>query len=631
MIMNSFLFVFIASILTGFIRKKYNVLRWTIFTFILAYLSYMLYTLYGYWDYSEVYNLMKIGGTQLSINLKMTPLGWFFAFFTTVLNGVISIFSILKNRDEESERGIAMLWMILSALNIGIFASSDFLTLFIFWELMTVVSYFIISPGWTKSFKSVNYYFILSLIGAYAMLTAIWMLRADPMVNTFDIQTSIRQIFIMWELERAKAMSIIVLFIVAFFSKSALMPFHVWPAEAHAEAPDDFSAYLSGIMIKYGLYGVLLVIVPVLSFITHFSDSTAMINGIPVFSYIMAWVGAVTAVTATFLAINSNDMKRLAAYSTVANVGYAVTGIFILSSMGVAGGIFHIVNHAIFKSAIFISLAAVKYRTHEREMHRLGGLAYKMPITFLTFLLGIIAAAGIPPLNGYASKWMIYQSLLSSRFPFLTTMIFIASTGAFMYLFRALHSVFLGQLPRKFDDVKEVPFIMQVPMLVIMAAMVAIGIAPGLILKPINVVISSMGLSPVHVTYFDMYSLISRVDALTVFLVFCGSFAVAFILYLIGNKRNHVEPLDNYTAGQDPKEFGLTREMYHFAFKFYEPFKEMFKPFERINTSAFYDSIERGFNETGRSFARLFRFSVRNAVLFFIVGIAAIIIYGWFV
>jgi len=92
----------------------------------------MLYTLYGYWDYSEVYNLMKIGGTQLSINLKMTPLGWFFAFFTTVLNGVISIFSILKNRDEESERGIAMLWMILSAFNIGIFASSDFLTLFIF-------------------------------------------------------------------------------------------------------------------------------------------------------------------------------------------------------------------------------------------------------------------------------------------------------------------------------------------------------------------------------------------------------------------------------------------------------------------------------------------------------------------
>lgn len=631
MIIQTFLFVLFAAVFAAFIRKQYNYLRWTMFTLILVFLSYLLYSIYGKWDYSETVALMKIGATSISFNIRITPLGWFFAFFTTLLNAVISLFSIVKNRDEDAERGIAFLWMVLSALNIGIFLASDFITLFIFWELMTVVSYFIISPGWTKSFRSVNYYFILSLIGAYAMLAAIWLLKTDPMVSTFDIMTSVRQLFIMWEINQAKAFAIVLLFLTAFFSKSALMPFHIWPAEAHAEAPDDFSAYLSGIMIKYGLYGVLLVIVPLFTFITHFSETTRMINGIPLLSYLIAWIGAITSVVATFLAINSNDMKRLAAYSTVGNIGYAVTGIFILSSMGVAGGIFHIVNHAVFKSAIFISLAAVKFRTHEREMHRLGGLAYKMPVTFMTFLLGIIAAAGIPPLSGYASKWMIYQSLLSSRFPFLTVMIFISSTGAFMYLFRALHSVFLGQLPRKFDDVKEVPFLMQLPMYIIMLVMVGTGIAPGLILKPINTVISSMGLMPVRVTFTDMYSILSRVDALAVFLVFAASFGVAFILYLIGNKRKHVEPLDNYTAGQDPKEFGLTREMYHFAYDFYEPFRVMFKPFERINTSAFYDRMERAFNEMGRSFAALYRFSVRNAVLFFIIGITAIIIYGWLI
>jgi NADH-quinone oxidoreductase subunit M len=356
-----------------------------------------------------------------------------------------------------------------------------------------------------------------------------------------------------------------------------------------------------------------------------------MSNHIPLFSHILAWVGAITSAVATFLAIKSNDMKQLAAWSTVGNIGYAATSIFILSSMGVAGGIFHIVNHAIFKTAIFISLAAVKYRTHEREMHRLGGLAYKMPVTFLTFLLGIIAAAGIPPLNGYASKWMIYQSLLSGRFPFLATMIFLSSTGAFMYLFRALHSVFLGQLPSKFDDVKEVPFLMQLPMYILMILMVLIGIFPGSVLIPINSVLKSMNMEEIKVTYTTMYSMLSSIDAPVVFLVFAGSFAFAFILYLIGKPRRHVELLDNYTAGQDPKEFGLTREMYHFALKFYEPFEHMFDKYKRTDTKEFYDSAERKINDTGSFIKKLYSSNPRSAVYIFTLSIALIIIYGWLV
>ncbi|MDD3803338.1 MAG: proton-conducting transporter membrane subunit [bacterium] len=629
MILYSFLFALLTALLSLFIRREYNYIRWILYSAVLASLTFLIYTMNGLWGYSESFKLLSVGSVDFSLNFKVTPLSWLFSFFTTGLSLSISLFSIVKNRHEESERSIGFFWLILSVCNIAIFLSADLLTLFIFWEAMTFVSFFVISPGWTKSFKAVNYYFILSILGAFAMLVGIFFLYSKS--ATFNIESNIAQLFVLYELNSPQAIFITLMFVLGFFTKSALMPFHIWPAEAHSEAPDDFSSYLSGIMIKYGLYGSILFLVPLFVFISKFSQTQPMSNHIPLFSHILAWVGAITSVVATFLAVKSNDMKRLAAWSTVGNIGYAATSIFILSSMGVAGGIFHIINHAIFKTAIFLSLAAVKYRTHEREMHRLGGLAYKMPVTFLTFLLGIIAAAGIPPLNGYASKWMIYQSLLSGRFPFLATMIFLSSTGAFMYLFRALHSVFLGQLPSKFDDVKEVPFLMQIPMYILMLLMVIIGIFPGTVLLPVNSILKSMNMEEIKVTYTTMYSMLSSVDAPIVFLVFAGSFAFAFILYLIGKPRRHVELLDNYTAGQDPKEFGLTREMYHFALKFYEPFEHMFDKYPRTNTKEFYDSFERKINETGSFIKKFYSSSPRSAVYIFTLSIVLIIIYGWLV
>ncbi|MEO0288873.1 MAG: proton-conducting transporter membrane subunit [candidate division WOR-3 bacterium] len=616
------------SFLSLFVRKKFNYFRWILFSIYTLLTLFFVYIWKNDFYFSENYKILSLYGLNFSLNFKITPLGWLFSFFTTLLTFLISIFSIQKNQEEESEKIISFFWFYLIISNIGIFFASDFLTLFVFWELMTFSSYFVISPGWMKSFRAVNYYFVLSTIGAFFMLLGIGFLYAGT--KEFSIETGYLYLFTLFSKNPLLAVLITLTFILGFFTKSALIPFHIWPAQAHAEAPDDFSAFLSGIMIKYGLFGNLLFLVPLFLLIKEYPATQIITNKIPLFSHILAWVGAITSVVATFLAIESNDMKKLAAYSTVANIGYATTAMFTLSSYGIAGGIFQIVTHAIFKTAIFLSLAAVKYRTHEREMHKLGGLAYKMPVTFLTFLLGIIAAAGIPPLNGYASKWMIYQSLLAYRFPFLTVMIFLSSTGAFMYLFRALHSIFLGQLPEKFDDIKEVPILMQIPMYILMGLMLLTGVYPGIVLKPINSVLQFYNLQPLKLTYTTMFSTLSSVDSLKVFLTFAGSFAFAFILYLLGKPRKHVQPLDNYTAGQDPKEFGLTRELYHFALKFYEPFEHMFDSY-RTDTKEFYDSFERKVNEIGKFLKETLSGNIRNSVYIFIFGLVIIILYGWLV
>ena len=630
MISNILLYSIIASFISFAFGKKLKALRWSFSTLFLGYVCFQLYGLYGQWNLVETHKILSLGTINFSLNFNVTKLGWIFAFFTTLINFMIWIFSIVKNMNEKEERGINFLWLLLAGSNIAIFFSMDWLTFFIAWEIMTWTSYFIITPGWKNSFKAANWYFILSMIGAYAMLVGIWWMFSNPAIHTLNIATSITLLAKLSATAPTTVGIIIALFVMSFFAKSAVFPFHPWPAEAHAEAPDDFSPYLSGVMIKYGLYGILLFIVPVFLQIMKFNPQLSMINGIPVYSYILAWIGAITAVLGAYLAFISNDMKKLAAYSTVSNIGYAVTSMFVLSALGITGGLFHVINHAVFKSSIFLALGAVKFRTHEREMHRLGGLATKMPITFLTFLLGIIAAAGIPPLNAYASKWIIFQALISGHFPFLSTAIFLASTFAFLYLFRALHSIFLGQLPRKFENVKEVPFLMQIPMILGMLIMIGIGYAPGIILKPIGLAVQSMGLTPMHVENTMMYGKLSSIDTVAVFLTFAGSSLFALFFYLVGKKRHHVEPLDNYTAGQDPEEYGLTPELYHFAFKFYEPIKNMFEPMtQKLNIKNFYRAIIRDINSFGLTLSEIFKLSGAGSSMIFVLGLIVIILVGW--
>ncbi len=626
MIIGLLFYGIILSFLALFVRKKYNFLRWIIFSFYIFLTLFLTITIGKDSTYFETFNLISILNFDLSLNFRITPLGWLFTLFTTLLLFLTSIFSIVKNKNEDAERLINFFWFILIISNTGLFLADDLFTLFIFWELIGISSYFVISPGWVSSFRAVNYYFIFSIICSFFMFSGIMILYEGT--GTFSIQKNVLYFISLFENSPLNAIFVAISLIIGFFVKSALFPFHIWPAQAHAKAPDDFSSVLSGIIIKYGLYRTILFFIPLFLFIKEYPVNHIMVNNIPLFSHILAWSGAITSIIATFLAIESNDMKKLAAYSTVANMGYITTALFSLSSFGIAGAIFHTINHAIFKTAIFLSIAAVKYRTHETQMHKLGGMAYKMPVTFLTFLLAIISAAGIPPLNGYVSKWMIYQGLLSSKFPFLTLAIFLSSTGAFMYLFRALHSIFLGQLPEKFDNVKEVPFLMQIPMYILMFLMVSIGIFPQFVINLINSVLTSYNISNINIKNSMIFSPLSGIDSVKVFLAFTGSFILAFILYLIGKPRKHVQPLDTYTAGQDPADFNLTRELYHFAYKFYGPFEHMFDSF-RTDTKEFYDSIERKINEIGGYFRDFQSGSIRGTIYTFMLSFVLIIIYWW--
>ena len=417
-------------------------------------LSYLTVKLYGLWGGTESF---RSGFMHLSFT--NSRLGWLFTAFSVGVTLLIALFSLSYN-DRRLSSSIAPLWTLLMAANLGIFLAADWLTFIIAWELMGWTSFYIISHGRQQSFRAGIYYFSLSLIGTATLLAAVFIMYS--LTGTLAIADSLAVLAGGWANNGDQLYAVIVLLTVTFFSKSAVGPFTMWPAKAHAEAPDDFSAFLSGIMIKYGIFGMLVFILPL--FGSGYAGPD--VNGTPVYLYVLGWIGAFTAVYGTLSAIRENDMKRLMAFSTVSHIGFIMLALSVNNLLGTAAAVFHTFNHMVFKAAIFLSLAAVKFRTGEREMHRLGGMAYRMPVAFFAFLLGIIAAAGIPPMSGFASKWLVFQSLFSRRFYLLAVPAFFASTAGFMYLYRGLHSIYLGQLSPRFAAVKPAPPLQSVAMVV---------------------------------------------------------------------------------------------------------------------------------------------------------------------
>lgn len=609
-----------AMISALFIRKRKIVL--TLFIAVSLVLTYVLYTLYGKWDLTLNYPVsINYLGESTAIGFKVNPLGWFFSFFSMTITFLIALFSFSYN-DYKHDSRIVPLWLILLMANTGIFMANDFLMFFVMWEIMGVSSYFIIAHGKKLSEKAARLYISLSLMGTGTMLLGIMLL--GNLTKSFDIRTGINYL-IGSAGHNSLSLLISALFLITFMIKSAIFPFYMWPGRAYAEAPDDFTPFLSTVMSKYGIYGLALFIFPVVQ-----NAGFSQMGRVNQPAYMLAILGAITAMLGTVLAIFQTDMKKLFAYSSVSNIGYIVMGLSAMSLTGVQGALFHSVNHMVFKTAVFLSLAAVIYRTGERDMHKLGGLVYRMPFTFMTYLLAIIAAAGIPPLNGFPSKWLIIQSLMSKRMVFIVIAMIFASTGSFMYLFRVLASVFLGQLPDRYRELKEAPPMMLIPMGILMTAMIVIGVLPGTVLRLMNPALEYMGFKTQSVSLSTMTSALknSNLNVTYIFYIFAAGVIVSGILYVISGKAKSIPQEDNYTAGEDPEEWGTTPDRFNFSYGFYQPFKEIFNPvLNKISLTRWLGYFEDNIGRLSLTLRRLY-LRLDSSLMLLSLGILVLVIGG---
>ena len=287
-----------------------------------------------------------------------------------------------------------------------------------------------------------------------------------------------------------RAAAVFLLGLVGFGLKAGLMPLHVWLPGAHANAPSHVSALMSGVLIKMGIYGLIRVV--------SFFDAIPVWWGLCLFA-----LGTVSAVLGVVFAIGQHDLKRLLAYHSVENIGIIVMGLGIallgratgheaLVGLGLAGALLHTWNHGLFKALLFLSAGSVIHATHTREIDKLGGLAKRLPMTSLAFLVGAVAICGLPPLNGFVSELFLYLGMLRSGSLNMGSISIAAVLGvpvlamvgalAALCFAKAFSVVFLGE-PRsvRAEEGHESPWTMVGPMAVLAGCCALIGLLPPLI------------------------------------------------------------------------------------------------------------------------------------------------------
>jgi hydrogenase-4 component F len=264
--------------------------------------------------------------------------------------------------------------------------------------------------------------------------------------------------------------------VIGFGTKAGIAPFHPWLPDAHAEAPAPVSVLLSGVMIKMAIYALARTV-------SLFYPSW------PQVTIFLVALGAFTMLLGILLALRQDDLKRLLAYSSVSQMGYVLAGIGLGSYLGCYGGLFHLLNHALCKSLLFMCAGAVIWATGARRISELGGLRSRMPVTSACFFIGALGIAGFPPLNGFWSKLTVYLALARAGLWWAAIISIVTSILTMAVMVRASYRVFWGERSEGTQNaphVKEVPMRLWVPMAVLATACVGLGIYPQLAYPLLN-------------------------------------------------------------------------------------------------------------------------------------------------
>jgi NADH-quinone oxidoreductase subunit M len=257
-------------------------------------------------------------------------------------------------------------------------------------------------------------------------------------------------------------------------------------------------------------------------------------------------------------------------------------------------------------------------------MSELGGIIHKMPITYVVYLVAIISMAGIPPMGGFISKWLIFQAVIDRGMIFVAIAVFFGSIGSFLYVFRPLAALFLGQeLPRFKLTVKEAPILMLVPMIILTVLNIYTGVLPNTILRFTNKILIELNITPLVLGDYVITGYNGDLQPTLLAGVFGVGVGIAFLIFIVLKKSRKVGLMDTYTAGN----FIYTEELMHYSLDFYAPLERLYGKYIDIMTN-FYDSISRKVKELGR-FVKYFFFTNKPEItVFWIIAILVFLLWG---
>ncbi|MBN1973148.1 MAG: hypothetical protein JW787_05885 [Sedimentisphaerales bacterium] len=459
-----FLMLFLPSKLSVLFRASTLII--SIVTFILAIVIFTS----GESQYSwHILNLAQ-GEFDLTLLLKVTSLGKFILLFAMGFGLLITLYSLKARTTADVQKNSNIYYgsiLLTIGGSAGILLSNHLLFLLIFWEIVTASLYLLIATGGkssnfaaTKSFTMIGASDAAFLIG----LLIVWSIQKTFVISNMHLAA-----------DSTLPVIAFLLLITAAITKAGAMPLHTWLPASGEYASASVMALLPAAIDK--LLGIYLLVIVV-------RDIFELTPGI--LSLVLMLIGSATIIIAVMVAMVQHNLKRLLSYHAISQVGYMVLGIATLTPIGIAGGVFHMLNHAIYKCCLFLCGGSVEQQAGTAELDELGGLGNKMPWTFTACLIAALSISGVPPFNGFVSKWMVYQGviemgnkqtgLVSGLWPIWLVSAMFGSALTLASFVKLIHSIFLSRLPSSLKEVKEVSTLQIIPVVILAGLCVILGI-----------------------------------------------------------------------------------------------------------------------------------------------------------
>ncbi|MBI5741984.1 MAG: hydrogenase 4 subunit B [Nitrospirae bacterium] len=500
---SSVLLLFLTVLLTPLIKGSQRFLINTSFT--LTSVASLLGVIGGVWAVGGGTTekiILEIGLPALPFHMRIDPLAGYFITVISLLSLFVSLYSIGYIKGYLGRRPVTSLvicYCLFIAGMLMVVLADDALFFLVSWEVMAAASYFLVmfEDEHIENRRAAFLYIVVAHVGAIAILLSFGVMAglAGDFENfsgyTFDAMRQ-AQLPVQW------ATAAFLLAFFGFAAKAGVVPLHVWLPEAHPVAPSNVSALMSGVMLKTAIYGIVRVTFDLIGDFPWWWGAIVLI------------LGLVSAVMGVLYALMQHDLKRLLAYHSVENIGIILIGIGLsmiftsyhmplLAALGLIAGLYHTLNHAMFKGLLFMGAGAVLHATHERNMEEMGGLIHRMPWTAALFLIGCVSISALPPFNGFVSEWLTFQAfLLSPALPNQLLKLLVPLGAALLALTGALAAAcfvkafgvtFLGHwrghhTPR----VREADFPMRLGMVLAAATCFLLGVLPTVVIDWMDII-----------------------------------------------------------------------------------------------------------------------------------------------
>src|ERR1043166_3061615 len=523
--------------------------------------------------------------------VRLDPLGLFFGLIVSLLGLALSVYSLGYGRGFYGRKNVGVLGAFFNVLLLAttlVFLASNAFFFLMAWEIMALSAYCLVSfeHEHDETRNAGVLYFVMSHVGTGCLILGFLLLFQASGGYGFDGFHALGE-----KMSPGKRDAAFVLFLIGFGVKAGIVPLHIWLPAAHPVAPSNVSALMSGVLIKTGIYGMTRVFF-------DFMGAPPNWWGVTVLT-----LGTISAVLGVLYALMEHDLKRLLAYHSIENIGIILIGLGaslmflpsghpVLASLALIAGLYHTINHAVFKALLFFGAGAVLHGTHTGNLGEMCGLARRMPKTALCFLIGAVAISALPPLNGFVSEWLTYQSLLQGfgttpnlirlMFPLSGAMLALTGALAAACFVKAFGITFLAQ-PRSEHarHAREASFSMLLGQGILTAACVFLGLFPTPFLKLLDPITQQLTGQQLSAQLSASNGLVlsgavangGTVSTLGISLIALCLLPVPLVLWLFFGRMARTRVGPTWACGQP----GLTPQMEYTATGFSKPIRMIFK------------------------------------------------------